>query len=77
MARLLPLLAILDLALLVVALIDCLSTEGRIRALRRIVWVFIILLFPPIGPIAWFVAGRPTRRGAPGRLSRHQHRTGR
>jgi hypothetical protein len=65
MGRLLPLLALLDLALIVVALIDCLSTEGEIRALPRIAWVFIILLFPPVGPIAWFVAGRPARVTAP------------
>jgi hypothetical protein len=65
MGRLLPLLALLDLALLVAALIDCLSTEGKIRALPRIVWVFIILLFPPIGPIAWFVAGRPAPAAQP------------
>jgi len=65
MGRLLPLLALLDLALVVVALIDCLSTEGEIRALPRIAWVFIILLFPPVGPIAWFVAGRPVRGAGP------------
>ncbi len=65
MGRLLPLLALLDLALVVVALIDCLSTEGEIRALPRIAWVFIILLFPPVGPIAWFVAGRPAKVTAP------------
>jgi hypothetical protein len=65
MGRLLPLFALLDLALVVVALIDCLSTEGEIRALPRIAWVFIILLFPPVGPIAWFVAGRPARVTAP------------
>src|SRR2546430_1658373 len=62
MGRLLPLLALLDLALLVIALIDCLSVEEfEIRALPRIAWVFIILLFSPVGPIAWFVAGRPDR----------------
>jgi phospholipase D-like protein len=65
MGRLLPLLALLDLALLVVALIDCLSTEGQIRALPRVAWVFIILLFPPAGPIVWFVAGRPARTPEP------------
>ena len=62
MGRLFPLLALADLALLVVALIDCLSVEeGEIRALPRVAWVFIILLFSPIGGIAWFVAGRPSR----------------
>lgn len=65
MGRLFPLLALADLALLVVALIDCLSVEeGEIRALPRVAWVFIILLFSPVGGVAWFVAGRPQRSGA-------------
>jgi phospholipase D-like protein len=60
MVRLYSLFVLLDLALLVVALIDCLSAEElSIRALPRVAWVFIILLFSPIGAIAWFVAGRP------------------
>ncbi|WP_306204389.1 PLD nuclease N-terminal domain-containing protein [Actinoplanes sp. RD1] len=62
MVRFYSLFVLLDLALLVVALIDCLSAdEGGIRALPRAVWVFLILLFSPIGAIAWFVAGRPPR----------------
>jgi hypothetical protein len=62
MIRLYSLLVLIDLALLVIALIDCLSTEeSGIRALPRIAWVFIILLFSPVGAIAWFVAGRPPR----------------
>jgi len=62
MIRLYSLFMLLDLALLVVALIDCLSAEEfSIRALPRVVWVFLILLFSPIGAIAWFVAGRPAR----------------
>jgi hypothetical protein len=60
MVRLYSLFVLLDLALLVVALIDCLSAEeSLIRALPRVPWVFIILLFSPVGAIAWFVAGRP------------------
>jgi hypothetical protein len=66
MGRLFPLLFLADLALLVVALIDCLSTdEYEIRALPKIMWVFIILLFSPVGPIVWFVAGRPDRSKQP------------
>ncbi|HKT04396.1 MAG TPA: PLD nuclease N-terminal domain-containing protein [Rugosimonospora sp.] len=62
MGRLIPLLALADLAIMVVALIDCLSVdENAIRALPRIVWVLLILLFSPAGGIAWFVAGRPPR----------------
>lgn len=62
MFRLYSLFALVDLALIVIALIDCLSVEEyAIRALPRGLWVFLILLFSPIGAIAWFVAGRPAR----------------
>ncbi|MFI7547516.1 PLD nuclease N-terminal domain-containing protein [Actinoplanes sp. NPDC049599] len=62
MIRLYSLFVLIDLALVVIALIDCLSAEEfQIRALPRVVWVFLILLFSPIGAIAWFVAGRPAR----------------
>jgi hypothetical protein len=51
-----------DVALMVIALIDCLSVEeSQIRALPRTFWVLLILLFSPVGPIAWFIAGRPER----------------
>lgn len=52
---------LIDLALLVIALIDCLSTDEY--AMRKLPWVFIILLFSPIGAIVWFVAGRPQVHG--------------
>jgi len=58
MLRLLPVLLILGLALL--ALIDCLARdEDEIRGLPKVLWVFVILLFPLLGSLAWFVAGRP------------------
>jgi len=61
--RLYGLLFLVDLVLVVIALIDCLSTEEfAVRNLPKLAWVFIILLFPPIGPIVWFVAGRPQRQ---------------
>ncbi|GAA1648837.1 hypothetical protein GCM10009828_092740 [Actinoplanes couchii] len=60
--RLYSLFVLVDLVLIVCALISCLSAEEHeIRALPRVVWVFLILLFSPIGGIAWFVAGRPAR----------------
>ena len=62
MIRLYSLFVLIDLALIVIALIDCLSAdEHAIRALSRPIWVLLILLFSPIGAIAWFVAGRPPR----------------
>lgn len=65
MIRLYGVLLLLELALLAVALIDCLSTEGdEVRNLPKVVWVLLILLFSPIGAIVWFVAGRPQRQAA-------------
>lgn len=67
MARLYVLLFLAQVVLAVIALISCLSAEeGDIRALPRIAWVLIILFFPLVGSIAWFVAGRETRAGQPG-----------
>ncbi|NJP33785.1 PLD nuclease N-terminal domain-containing protein [Micromonospora thermarum] len=63
MARLYVLLFLAQIVLAVCALISCLSAEeGDIRALPRVAWVLIILFFPLVGSIAWFVAGRD--RGA-------------
>ncbi|MBO8194840.1 PLDc_N domain-containing protein [Streptomyces oryzae] len=65
MIRLLPFLLVL--ALWIYAFIDCLNTpENEVRKLPKVVWVIIILLFGQVllGPIAWFVVGRP-RRNAP------------
>lgn len=60
MARLYMLAFVLDILLTVLALISCLSAaEGEVRALPRIVWVILILLFPLVGSITYFVAGRP------------------
>lgn len=59
MVRLYGLLFLAQVVLAVCALISCLSAEeGEIRALPRIAWVLIILFFPLVGSIAWFVAGR-------------------
>jgi hypothetical protein len=59
MARLYAVLFFLQLGLAVAALISCLSTEdGDINAIPRLWWILIILFFPLVGSIAWFVAGR-------------------
>lgn len=71
MVRLYALLVIAQLILAVLALISCLSAEeDEIRALPRFAWVLIILFFPLVGSIVWFVAGRPVPTGRPsgGRL---------
>jgi len=68
MVRLYALLFGLEILLAVLALISCLSAEeGELRALPRIVWVIIILLFPLLGAIVYFAAGRPvSARSKPG-----------
>ncbi|MBX7268586.1 PLDc_N domain-containing protein [Micromonospora sp. Llam7] len=59
MARLYILVFLVQVVLAVCALISCLSAEeDGIRHLPRIAWVLIILFFPLVGSIAWFVAGR-------------------
>jgi hypothetical protein len=65
--RLYGLLFLVDLVMLVWALIDCLSTdEYLVRNLPKVVWVFIILLFSPVGWIAWIAAGRPQQAARAG-----------
>lgn len=60
MARFSIVVFLAQLVLAVLALISCLSAEEEdIRALPRLVWVLVILLFPIVGPVAWFLAGRP------------------
>lgn len=58
MLRVLP--AFIAIALMVAATIDAAQTpERRIRNLRKGAWIILILVLPYVGPIAWFVAGRP------------------
>ncbi len=60
MGRFYPLVFALEVLLVVLALISCLSAEeGAVRALPRYIWIIVILLFPIVGSIAYFVVGRP------------------
>ena len=63
MLRVLPTLVLLGLT--IYALVDCIQTEeSRQRNLPKALWLLLILLFPLVGPIAWFLAGRPGPRPA-------------
>ncbi|MBM2621606.1 PLDc_N domain-containing protein [Actinoplanes sp. LDG1-06] len=60
MAQVFALLLLLDVALVLIALVDCLrADESAIRTAPWTAWMFAILLISPIGAIAWFVKGRP------------------
>lgn len=60
------------LGLWIFCFIDVLLTpEFACRNLPKLGWVFIVLLLPLVGSIAWLVAGRPwDRTNAPVRSSR-------
>jgi len=67
MVRLFIFLAAVQLVLFVLALISALSAE-RVRNAPRLVWVLVILLVPLLGPISYFLWGRPAaapREGTP------------
>ena len=57
--RILPL---IELALLVYCLIDCLQSDSAtVRGLSKGWWIVLIVFLPLAGGIAWLVAGRPAR----------------
>ena len=66
MARLLVIAPFVILALDIFAVVDViLADERRVRALNKILWVFIILVVPVIGAILWFTIGKERNdRGA-------------
>ena len=60
MIRLLP--GLLVLALTIYAVVDCIQADDTsVRNLPKLLWALLILLFPLVGSIAWFIAGRPRR----------------
>ncbi len=62
------------LALWVYCIFDVISTEqSRIQNLPKLVWLLIVVLIPPIGPIAWLLLGRP--RGASFKVGASEQRT--
>ncbi|MCX5170753.1 PLD nuclease N-terminal domain-containing protein [Streptomyces antibioticus] len=66
---------LVPLALTIYALIDCLNTpEDEARHLPKIVWVFIVLLFWIVGPIAWLAAGKVRTPPEQGRTPSEWHR---
>ena len=62
MLRFLP--AVVELALLVYCLVDCIQTErSRVRTLPKLGWILLIIILPIIGGVGWLLAGRPRRDG--------------
>ena len=59
-------LPILLIGFTIYTLIDCARTdESQIRNLPKWGWILIIILIGTIGPIAYWIAGRPKGLGGP------------
>ena len=52
----------------VYAAVECIQTpDDEVRGIPKLAWIFLILLFTlpmPLGPLAWFLGGRPRRNSA-------------
>ena len=48
---------VIQLALMIIALIDLFKREGM-KSNTRLIWVFVIVLINTIGPIVYLLAGR-------------------
>ena len=51
------------MALCIYCVLDVITTDpALVRNLPKLPWLFLVLLFPSVGSIAWLVAGRPRTR---------------
>ena len=64
-------LGLIFLALWIFCFIDVLLTpEAQCRNLPKLAWIFLVLLIPDLGSIAWLVAGHPWDKRGVGAMSR-------
>ena len=67
MPRLLLFAAILGVAVIIYALIDCvMSRKHDVRSISKTAWFVTILILPLIGAGMWFLLGRPRNEGPSG-----------
>jgi hypothetical protein len=64
MVRLYILLAVLALAVVIYALIECIrSRPHEVRSISKPGWILTIIFVPLIGALMWFMLGRPRAAG--------------
>lgn len=64
MVRLWLTLGVIAAAFYIYSIVDCaLFERDRVRALPKPAWVAIVILFPMIGSVLWFLFGRTRRSG--------------
>ena len=60
---------LLELILLVYCVLNVITTpEEQVRNLPKLLWLFLVVVLPLVGGIAWLVAGRPINGSRPGGL---------
>jgi hypothetical protein len=71
MARVSLAIVLIGLVVEIAAIVSCaLTPERQVRAIPKPLWLIVILIFPVVGPVLWFMLGRDrrapvTRRIAP------------
>jgi len=55
------LIAVVVIAATIAAVVSIARVGRRLSAATALVWVLIVLLLPALGPVAWFVAGKPAK----------------
>jgi hypothetical protein len=69
MVRLWIVLGVAAAVFYIYSVVDCaLFDRSRVRGLPKPIWLLIVILFPIIGGILWFLIGRGRRRAAEQRL---------
>ncbi|WGJ88213.1 PLD nuclease N-terminal domain-containing protein [Gordonia sp. SMJS1] len=65
-----PYLGLIYLVILVIALIDIITTDDTaVRGLPKFAWVILVVMLPLVGALVWLAVGRPTADERP----RRQH----
>jgi hypothetical protein len=62
-ARLLLILVLVAVAFWVYSIVDCaIQPPTRHRGVRKAMWVLIVVVFPVLGGLLWFIVGRASAR---------------
>ena len=61
-----PYLGLITLVVLVIALIDIISTDdSRVRGLPKVAWILLVIVLPLVGALVWLAVGRHTADDLP------------
>lgn len=65
MPRFLIGLAVVVVAVTIFAVVDsAMTSKDRVRGISKTLWILVILFFPIVGPVLWFLIGKDRTAGA-------------